>query len=90
MQYDGLIYSQGDNGVALVEFLDGSQVMVSSTVKIVVFTDASKVTRVYASRQKLPEVLEQKLNQVTFAISYLNKPFHPVGANAGSHHVGIR
>ncbi|XP_071514707.1 serine/threonine-protein kinase PLK4-like [Panulirus ornatus] len=63
--------SQGSNGEVSVEYLDGTQVQVSSNSPKVVFTEASGTATTYSVSDKLPPTLQNKLAQMETVLSCL-------------------
>ncbi|XP_068228277.1 serine/threonine-protein kinase PLK4 [Palaemon carinicauda] len=82
--------TQGSNGVISVEYLDGTQILVSSNDPKVVFTDEAKVTRSFSSSDKLPLILQQKLSQMKIILASLARSSQPVAVSSSTHRVGLR
>nr|XP_053642511.1 serine/threonine-protein kinase PLK4-like [Cherax quadricarinatus] len=63
--------SRGRNGVVCVEYLDGTQVEVSSNSPKVIFTDASGVATTFEVKDKLPLALQNKLSHMSAVLNSL-------------------
>lgn len=63
--------SRGRNGVVCVEYLDGTQVEVSSNSPKVIFTDASGVATTFEVKDKLPLALQNRLSHMSAVLNSL-------------------
>ncbi|XP_045623650.1 serine/threonine-protein kinase PLK4 [Procambarus clarkii] len=81
--------SQGSNGEVSVEYLDGTQVQVSSNSPKVIFSDASGKAATYSAKDTLPFVLQNKLSQMeAVLISLAQSPASSVTPQS-SHVAGL-
>ncbi|XP_069977050.1 serine/threonine-protein kinase PLK4 [Penaeus vannamei] len=82
--------SQDEEGQVSVEYLDGTQLQVSSNSPKVVFTDASGVSATYSSNDKLPLSVQQKLSQMQVVLTSLARPTDSSATPRLTHPVGLR
>lgn len=73
-----------------MEYLDGTQLQVSSNSPKVVFTDASGVSATYSSNDKLPLSVQQKLSQMQVVLTSLARPTDSSATPRLTHPVGLR